>query len=581
MKKLEAYMCYLKTFSKTILSFLFISLFLLNCSETVKKADLVLINGNVITVDSSNTVTQAIAVSKDTIVAVGKNTDIKKMIGDSTKVIDLKGQTAIPGFIDSHAHLIGTGEALINVDLSTAKNWDEVVLMAAQAAEKAKYGDWIIGRGWHQEKWDPLPQDNVEGFPVNKKLSEATPNNPVLFSHASGHAILANAKAMEIANITAETPDPKGGKIIRDEDGNPTGVFLEDAENLIRSKYDEYISKKSEKEQVDEVKHAINLANDECLKYGITTLHDAGESFKNLNIIKNMVDSNKIDIRLYVMLLENYKMLKDSLRNYLSVGYKNNHLTVRSIKLYMDGALGSRGAWLLEPYTDMPDQSGLNVTDLSEIKSICELAAKNDFQICTHAIGDKANRVTLNIYQKVLSKYPDEKRFRWRIEHAQHLSSRDIPRFAQFGIIASMQGIHCTSDAPFVVKRLGKKRARTGAYVWQSLIKSGAIICNGTDSPVESLDPIQNFYASVTRRTKADTTFYEDQKMTRLQALRSYTINGAYAAFEENIKGSLEVGKLADITVLSQDLLKVADSEIPNTEIVYTIIGGKVLYERK
>lgn len=553
---------------------------LTNCSNNNKIADLVLLNGNIITVDSANTISQAIAISGDTILSIGKNEEIKKLIGESTEIIDLKGQTAIPGFIESHAHFISTGEALLELDLSSAKNWDEIIKLAKNAAEKSKIGEWIIGRGWHQEKWNEIPEDVVEGFPIHKKLSEAVPNNPIIFSHASGHAIFANAKAMEVSYVTKQTQNPDGGKIIKDKNGFPTGIFLEDAEKLIIKKFNEDINKKSRKEVNAQIRKAIKLANDVCLKNGITTFHDAGENFENLNIIKNMVENNEINIRLYVMLGENYNTLKDSLRKYFTIGYGNNHLTVRSIKLYMDGALGSRGAWLLEPYSDMPNQSGLNTTDLNEINLICELAANNDFQICTHAIGDKANRITLDIYERIF-KENSNKVYRWRIEHAQHIDPIDIPRFNKLGVIAAMQGIHCTSDAPFVEKRLGKVRAESGAYVWKSLINSGAIICNGTDSPVEKLNPIKNFYATVTRKTDDGSVFNKNQKMSRLEALKSYTINGAFAAFEENLKGSLEKGKLADITVLSKDLLNVPDKEILNTEIIYTIVGGKILYERK
>lgn len=565
---------------KYFISFIIILFFVLltNCSDKIKPADLVMLNGNIITVDSNNTIVQAIAVMDDKIISLGSNDEIKNLIGDSTDVIDLKGKTAIPGFIESHAHLIGTGQAKMNLNLRDAKNWDEVVYLVATAAEELRNGEWIIGRGWHQEKWNPSPLENINGYPLHNKLSEATPRNPVMLSHASGHAIFANAKAMEIAKVTSETPDPQGGKIVKDNEGNPIGVFMEEAERLISSHYQKYLDERTLAEQINEKKKAITLAIDECLSYGITSLHDAGASFEDIQVLKQMVEHGDIKIRLYEMLLEDYNLLKDSIRTYQTVGYGNNHLTVQAIKLYMDGALGSRGAWLLSPYQDNPNQSGLNVTPISQIKKIAELAAVNDFQICTHAIGDKANRITLDIYRDIFKQFPDRENFRWRIEHAQHLTKRDIPRFSELGVIASMQTIHCTSDAPYVEKRLGNVRAKIGAYVWQSLIKTGAVICNGTDSPVESINPIQNYYAAVTRKLKDGEEFYPNQKMTRLEALKSYTINGAYAAFEENIKGSLEVGKLADITVLSNDLLNVSESDILNTKILYTIVGGKILY---
>ena len=566
---------------RILIQLVMLSFVLMSCAKIQKKADLVLINGNIVTVDSNNTIVEAIAISNDTIMSLGSNSSIEDFIGDSTQVIDLKGKTAIPGFIDSHAHLIGTGQSLINLDLSKAESWDEIILLVKTATEKFNTGDWIIGRGWHQEKWEQIPNKNVEGFPNHKELSEVSPNNPVMLSHASGHAIFVNAKAMELANVTKQTKDIYGGKIIRDSNGKPIGVFMEEAEKLISIKYQEYLSGLSKTEYTDRIKLAIKLTNDECLKNGITSFHDAGTTFEEVNIIKKMVSSNEIDIRLYIMLLENYESLRDSLRKFQTVGFENNHLTVRAIKIYMDGALGSRGAWLLEPYTDQPESNGLNLTTIPQITEIAKLAAENDFQVCTHAIGDKANRTTLDIFENVFKEYPKTNDFRWRIEHAQHLNINDIPRLKQLNVIAAMQGIHCTSDAPFVVKRLGKERAESGAYAWQSIIKNGAHICNGTDSPVERISPIQNYYASVTRKTKSGEEFFGDQKMSRMQALKSYTINGAYAAFEEKLKGSLEIGKLADITVLSKDLLTISDDEILETEVNYTIIGGKVLYEKK
>lgn len=551
------------------------------CSNEKRSADLIFTNGNIITVDKLNTIAEAIAISADTIMAIGSNEDILTYANDSTMIIDVKGKSVYPGFIDSHAHLIGTGKAKINLELRDAKNWDEVIYLVALAADKARKGDWIIGRGWHQEKWNPIPIENINGYPFHNKLSEATPDNPVMLSHASGHAIFANETAMKLANISSETPDPRGGEIIRDEKSNPIGVFTEDAEELISNEYQKFISSKSMEEQIADKEKAITLAIDECLTKGITSLHDAGSTFEDIRVLRNMADNKLVKIRLYEMLLEDYESLKDSIRVYQTVGYADNHLTVQAIKLYMDGALGSRGAWLLSPYADSPEQSGLNVTPISIIKKTALLAAENDFQICTHAIGDKANRVTLNIYEDIFNKFNDNRNFRWRIEHAQHLSKKDISRFAELGVIAAMQTNHCTSDAPFVHKRLGSGRAKIGAYVWNSLIESGAIICNGTDSPVENIDPIKNYYSAVTRKTKDGTVFYPEQKMSRLNALKAYTINGAYAAFEENIKGSLEVGKLADITILSKNLLTISEEDILNTKVEFTIVGGKILYERK
>ncbi len=557
------------------------TLFLTSCDKKTEPADLILTNGRIATVDTSKPAVQAIAIKSGKILSVGTNKEIKKLVGDSTKVIDLKGHFAMPGFMDSHAHFLGTGMAKINLNLRSAKNWDEIIYLVASAAENTKPGDWIVGRGWHQEKWDPVPTPNVNGYPFHNVLSKATPYNPVLLKHASGHALFANEKAMELAGITKDTPNPQGGEIVRDSLGNAIGVFKEDAMDLITKAYNEYLNKRPKEEKIEEMIKAYELANKECIQKGITSFEDAGSTFDEVDLLKKLIDEGKVNVRLDVMLLESNKDLEKRIKDYKILGYANNHLTVRAIKKYMDGALGSRGAWMLSPYNDVPSTSGLNVTPLSDIRKAAEIAMKNGFQLCTHAIGDKANRETLNIYEAEFKKHPDKKDLRWRIEHAQHVSPKDQPGFAKLGVIAAMQGIHCTSDAVFVEKRLGKWRAKKESYAWRSLLDLGTIICNGTDSPVEDVDPIPNFYATVTRKTKDGTAFYPEQKMTREEALRSYTINGAYATFEENIKGSLTPGKVADIVVLSKNILTVPENEILNAKVLYTIIGGKIVYERK
>ena len=574
-------------FLKVILS-IFIAVALISCGEKKvgKHADLVLTNGIIATVDDSNPNAEAVAILGEKIIAVGSRGEIKQYIGDSTQVIDLNGKFVMPGFIESHAHFLGLGNSKQMLDLHTAKNWDEVIEMVARAADHSRYGDWIIGRGWHQEKFDPKPNPNVEGYPIHNELSKATPNNPVMLTHASGHAVFANAKAMQIAGVNRFTPDPEGGTIVRDSLGNPIGVFEENAEQLIRKYYEDYLAKRTPDEIRADYVRQMNLAANDCLKKGVTSFTDAGEPFEIIDIMKQLADSNKIPVRLYVMIGDSLDNMKKKLKDYYVIGYGDNHLTVRSIKQYIDGALGSRGAWMLEPYADMPASSGSNVTPLSTLREISELAIANGFQMCIHAIGDRGNREILNLYESVFNKHPDKwesipsgKDLRWRIEHAQHLSPEDIPRFAKLGIIAAMQGIHCTSDATFVVERIGIKRAEEGAYVWKKLIDSGATVCNSTDAPVEDVDPIKCFYASVTRKLADGSTFFPKQKMSRMEALKSYTINGAYAAFEENIKGSIKVGKLADLVVLSNDLLTCPDDKISNTKVLNTIIGGKVLYK--
>jgi hypothetical protein len=485
----------------------------------------------------------------------------------------------MPGFNESHAHFLGLGETKQTLDLRTVKNWDEIVSMVAKASEQSLPGTWIIGRGWHQEKFNPKPNSNVNGYPIHNELSKASPENPVMLIHASGHAIIANLKAMQVAGINRNTPDPDGGKIGHDSLGNVIGVFEETAELLIRKYYEDYLAKKTSEQIYNDYTKQIQVASDECLQKGITSFTDAGESFEVIDLMKQLSNFEKLPIRLNVMLIDSFAAMKEKLKDYLMIGYGNNHLTVRSIKQYMDGALGSRGAWLLKPYNDFPQSDGMNVTPIPHLQKICNLAVENGFQMCIHAIGDRANREVLYMYQKVFCEHPDRKDMRWRIEHAQLLSKEDIPRFGQLHVIAAMQGIHCTSDASFVPARIGMLRAQEGAYVWRKLINSGATICNGTDAPVEDVNPIKCFYASVTRKTSGGVEFFPDQKMTRMEALKSYTINGAYASFEENLKGSIKIGKLADFVVLSDNLLKCPEDEIQNTTVLFTIVGGKILYK--
>ena len=568
----------------TRVSYLIVLLILQSCGgkEVVKNpADLVLINGIIATVEDENPSAEAVAVKDGKIFAVGSTSEIEKYVGDSTQVIDLKGKFVMPGFNDSHAHFLGIGNSKQILDLREAKNWDEVIEIVAKAAETARPGEWIIGRGWHQEKFNPKPVPNVNGYPIHNVLSKTSPRNPVMLTHASGHAVFANAKAMQIAGVNRNTPDPIGGTIERDSLGNPTGVFEENAENLIRKYYDEYLSKRTPEQILDNYERQIKLASDDCLKKGITSCADAGETFEVIDVLKKFADEKKLRIRLNVMVGDSLVAMRKKLKDYLMIGHGDNTLTVRSIKQYIDGALGSRGAWMLEPYSDLPNHSGSNVTPLIELKEISELAIASGFQIRIHAIGDKGNREVLNIYEEIFKKHPGKKDLRWGIEHAQHLSAQDIPRFAKLGVIAAMQGAHCTSDATFVPERIGDKRAEEGAYVWKKLINSGATICNGTDAPVEDVDPIKCFYSSVTRKNAEGLIFYGDQKMSRLEALKSYTINGAYATFEENIKGSIKAGKLADFVVLSNDLLKCSDDDILSTKVLYTIVGGKILYTSK
>jgi predicted amidohydrolase YtcJ len=400
-----------------------------------------------------------------------------------------------------------------------------------------------------------------------------------MLSHASGHAIFANHAAMLAANISHETPDPQGGRIVRDKQGTALGVFEENAMGLIQDAYQDYQSKLSTEEKTEVWYKAIDEVQEHCLSYGITTFEDMGSTFEEIDRYNELAKKDSLNIRLWAMLRQPYDEMKDHLQGFPIIRSGNDMFTCRAIKAYIDGALGSYGAWLLAPYNDRPESTGQNTTPVEEIKEIASLCIDHGMQFGVHAIGDRGNRTVLDIYEETMKAHPDKKDLRWRIEHAQHIDPADIPRFKKLNVIASMQAIHCTSDAPFVVKRLGEERARVSAYPWRSLLDAGAVIANGTDAPVERVDPIPNFYAAVTRR-RIDNgmVFFPEQAMTRKEALNAYTLANAYAAFEDDIKGSLEPGKWADIVLLSQNLLTCADDSIPKTKVMMTMVGGKVKY---
>jgi hypothetical protein len=544
-------------------------------------ADLVLRNGKIVTMDERQPTAQALAIRGDKIVAVGSNEQIAKLIGDKTQVIDLKGQLAIPGFIESHGHFLGLGQSRMMLDLKDAKSWEDIIAQVEAAVKKTPPGQWIVGRGWHQEKWVRKPDPHVDGYPVHTALSKLSPKHPVLLTHASGHANFANAEAMRLAGVDAKTKNPAGGEILKDAKGEPIGVFRETAQGLISRAHGRDQQALNPKQRREQMLKAIALAGDECLVNGVTSFQDAGSSFGVIDVFKELAGQGQLPVRLWVMVRAGNAELGQLLGKYLLKGFANFFLTVRAIKVTIDGALGAHGAWLLEPYEDLPKSTGLNLVPVPTLRQTAELAVKHDYQLCVHAIGDKANREVLNVFEDTFRKFPSKESRRWRVEHAQHLHPNDIGRFAKLGVIASMQGNHCTSDAVYVMQRLGPRRAEQGAYVWQSLLKSGAIIANGTDVPVEDINPIKCFYSTVTRKLTSGKAFFPEQKMTREQALRSYTLHAAYAAFEDDVKGSLTPGKLADVVVLSRDLMTVPDEEILRTEVVYTIVGGRVKYQKK
>jgi len=549
---------------------------------TRQPADLVIKGGTIYTVDDQQPVVGAVVVIGDTIAYAGTESEANAWIGKGTKILDLHGKVMTPGFIEGHGHIMGLGYSELHLNLMSAKNFDEIVDMVRQAVAKAKPGQWIIGRGWHQEKWDKTPTEMVKGFPTHKALSAVSPDNPVFLEHVSGHAALANAKAMEIAGVNLLSMEKidhdkgEGGEIIRDLQGNPTGLFSENAADLIYEK----IPPPNEETDTEALKLAINA----CLQNGITSFHDAGAARQSIDLFHRFKQDGSLGVRLYVMVEGNDR---DLVHEWVRRGPEidsSHWLTIRSIKLHCDGALGSRGAWLLEPYTDRPDFSGMATIPMDTVLETARIALGSGFQVCSHAIGDRANREVLDRYEVAFKEYPSVVDHRFRMEHAQHLHPSDIPRFAKLGVLPSMEAIHMSSDRPWAIERLGEQRIKEGAYMWQSLLKSGARIINGTDTPVEPINPIPCFYASVTRMTlrgEPEGGYEPAEKMTREQALKSYTLDAAYGAFEEKIKGSIEAGKLADFTIFSKDIMKVDEKEILSTAVDMTIVGGKVVYQKK
>jgi predicted amidohydrolase YtcJ len=542
---------------------------------------MIIYGGTIYTVDSENTTVEAVATKDNIILFSGSLKGVETYKNEKTKLIDLKGKTMTPGLIEGHGHFMGLGYNELRLDLMKTTSYQDIIDAVAERVKTAKPGEWIIGRGWHQSKWDSLPPDLVKGFQTHHRLSEISPNNPVYLSHASGHASFANAKAMKIAGLDVlklegiNAFEIKGGEVFLDEFKRPTGIFNERAQTLI--------SKHIPKNTSESDTKAFNLAVKACYKNGITSFHDAGIDRGTISLYNKMKSENKLGVRIYAMLTG---WDKDLLNEWYLKGphIDSDHLfTIRSVKLNCDGALGSRGAWLLESYSDQPGHFGHETLPMDFVKETASSGLKNGFQVCAHAIGDRANREILDRYEIALKEnFKLKIDHRFRIEHAQHLHPDDIPRFAELNVIPAMQAVHMSSDRPWAIDRLGEKRIKEGAYMWQDLLQSGVPIVNGTDVPVEPINPIASFYASVSRKTLKglpEGGFEPEQKMTRTQALKSYTLDAAYGAFEEKIKGSITKGKLADFTIYNQDLMTVNEEEILKTTIVMTIFNGEIVYK--
>ena len=540
-------------------------------------ADLVLRNGRLLTMDDAHPEAQALAARDGRIVFVGSDADAARYAGADTRTIDLQGQLAIPGLIEAHGHFAGLGESKLGLDLRPTTSWPQIVQAVAAAVARARPGQWIVGRGWHQDKWTSPPQPSVEGFPTHASLDVVSPDNPVVLTHASGHGVFVNARALALSGITRATRNPPGGEILKDATGEPAGFLRENAAQLVTRGAGE--PPPTPEEAAARLRQALHLADQEAVARGVTSFQDAGEPFATIDAIRAAVDRGDLHVRLWVMVGDSVPELTANLDRYRTIGYGNGQLTVRAIKQYADGAMGSRGAWLLAPYADKPNSVGLPRPSMETLPQVARLAIEKDYQLAVHAIGDRANREVLNVYEaafKAAGRRGAD--LRWRVEHAQQLNAADIPRFGALGVIASMQPVHATSDGPWVGERLGPGRIEEGAYVWRKLLASGASLAFGTDVPVEDVDPIANYYAAVTRRLPDGRVFTGSQALTRMEALRTFTLGNAFAAFEEAIKGSLTVGKLADVTVLSKDITTVRDDEIRSAHVVYTIIDGEIVY---
>jgi hypothetical protein len=530
-------------------------------------ADIIVTNARIYTVDDSRPFVSAMAVRDGKVQFVGSVREALLYRGASTKVLDLPGRTVIPGMVDAHAHLFGLGDFLRNIDLTDTRSYDEIVSRVAARVGQSPSGRWIEGRGWDQNKWGDTR------FPTHEALSRVSPNNPVVLTRIDGHAILANAAAMRAAGVTTATKDPAGGRIERGTNGEPTGVFVDNAMSII----ERVVPNMSH----DEMKSATLAAIAEANRWGLVALHDAGEPREVLDVFEELAKAGNFNLRVYAMIGDDSAAIAHYFQRGPQIGLYDNKLWIRSIKLYADGALGSRGAALLDPYADDPKNTGLLRSTPEHLRDVATRALRNGFQVATHAIGDRGNRVTLDAYEAALKAVPVADH-RFRIEHVQVLDHADVPRFAQLGIIPSMQAVHQTSDMYWASTRLGYAHT-LGAYAWRSLLSTGVIIPNGSDFPVERVNPLYSFHSAVSRQDEHDWPpggWFPEQRMTRDEALKGMTIWPAFAAFQEQMMGSLTPGKLADFVILDRDIMVVPESQILGTTVLATYIAGRAVYER-
>jgi predicted amidohydrolase YtcJ len=532
--------------------------------------DLLFFNGNIYTVNEKTPHAEAVAVKKDRIIFVGSNEEAKRF--HAARTIDLGGKTVLPGLTDSHCHIFGIGERELTLNLEGTNTLDDFLAKVKARVAQTPRDKWITGRGWIETFWKS-PQ-----FPTRQDLDKIAPDNPVSLTRADGHAAIANSAALKIAKIDKNTPNPFGGEILKDKvTGDPTGMLLDNAQDLVEKN----IPKPTEAER----EHALLTGIHREIGLGWCEIQNAGSHYEDVDLIKKVFESGKIKIRFVNAIYGPGEDAQRFLKEGVTLGAFNHHFTQRTIKVIFDGALGSRGAALLKPYNDSPETSGYLTEKPEDLRPMFEEALRRGIQVETHAIGDRANRTILDLYEAAFKAVPPEQRKikepRWRVEHAQIVDPAEIPRFAKLAVIPSMQPSHAISDLFFAPKRLGMDRL-AGAYAWQSFLKSGSIICGGSDAPVERGEPMIEFYAAVARKSiKGESAegWHPEQAVSREQALKMFSIWPAYAAFEEKDKGSIEVGKLADFTVLSQDIMKIPEPEILETRAEMTIIGGEIVYD--
>jgi len=533
-------------------------------------ATLIVHNAQVYTVNEAQPQAQAVAVRGDRIVLVGESAAALALRGAGTRVVDAAGGTLVPGLQDAHGHFAGLGASLATLQLRDTTSYQEIVERVRAKVGTVRPGEWITGRSWDQNDW------TVKEWPSHQALSDASPNNPVYLTRVDGHAALVNRAALAAAAVTQATPDPPGGRIIRGANGEPAGVLIDAAQDLVAARIPPL-----DDAQLD---HQILLADAETRRLGLTLVHDAGATPAMVAAYKRLIDAGKLKTRLYVMLAGPLSVLKPELDKGPLLNYGGHRLSVRAIKIGADGALGSRGAALLEPYSDEPGTTGLMTTPREEIYARTLAASRAGFQTCIHAIGDRANRVTLDVFERVQAEVAGARNLRMRNEHAQILDTADLQRFAKLNVIASMQATHATSDMPWAATRIGDARVAEGAYAWQRLIRSGAVLANGSDFPVEEPNPMLGVYASITRQDRGGQPpggWLSAERLSREQTLRSLTWNAAYAAHAEKDFGSIEVGKLADLVLLDRNIMTAPVEQILATTVILTVVGGEIVHDRK